>query len=267
MLALVEPSALLLPYVDGYVLARDLSGKHSGRPIRTVPRPGGVLTVNLGRPNRRADGSATPILSLLGIQTSSRVWYSDEGTYLVMALLTPAGVARLAQTTGGETANALFDLGSLIGDRAASDLRSSVSSSRRGPVCALDDWLLDRLFDVRQVPELRLAHAACDILSKVCRVDVAAKRLGVSRRQLCRVVSRHLGVSPKALMDLYRLERSVRALQSGRNRTAEGYADQAHQIREWRRRLGTTPGRYSREGCSVFAEMVKDTQSRVAFYL
>ena len=63
--------------------------------------------------------------------------------------------------------------------------------------------------------EMRLAQAACTILSQARQVDVAADRLGVSRRHLSRIVSRHLGVSPKALIDLYRLDRSLRALQGG----------------------------------------------------
>ena len=62
MLAVAEPSPPLSPFVDGYLCVRDLGGNYCGRPIRTTPRPGAVLTVNLGRPNWTADGAATPIL-------------------------------------------------------------------------------------------------------------------------------------------------------------------------------------------------------------
>lgn len=267
VLELVEPSFRLLPYVDGYVFARDLLGEHRGRPIRTVPRPGAVLTVNLGRPNRTANGLATPEVSLLGVQTGARIWYSDEDTHFVMALLTPAGLARFAHAAGGEIADTLIDIGSLIGDRAASGLRDLVSSMPGGPVRALDAWLLTRILNERQGPDMRSAQAACKILSKVNRVDIAAERLGMSRRHLSRVISLHLGVSPKALIELYRLERSICALQSRSGEAAEGYSDQAHQIREWRRRLGITPGRYSREGCSLLAKGVSHSQTRLAFYL
>jgi AraC-like DNA-binding protein len=267
MLALVKPSSRLLPYVDGYVFARDLLGEYSGRPIRTVPRPGAVLTVNLGRPNRTADGSATPAVSLLGVQTTARIWYSDEDTHLVMALLKPTGLARFAQAAGGEIADTFVDIGSLIGDRAASGLRDSMFSTPGGPVRALDAWLLTRILNERHGPDTRSAQAACKILSEVSRVDIAAERLGMSRRHLSRVISLHLGVSPKALIELYRLERSIGALQTRSGEAAKGYADQAHQIREWRRRLGITPGGYSREGCSTLAQGVSHAQRRFAFYL
>jgi AraC-like DNA-binding protein len=267
VLKLIEPSSHLFDYIDGYVYARDLVGQYSGRPIRTVPRPGAVLTVNLGRPNRTSEGLSTPAVSLLGLQTESRTWYSDGGTHLVMALLSPAGFARLAQAAGGEIADSLLNLSSLLGDREVSVLLDSVNSVRTGPVRALDSWLLRHLSKEHQGADSRSAEAACVALSKVSRVDTAAERLGVSRRHLSRIVSRHLGISPKTLIELHRLERSIRAIQSGSGEPAGGYADQAHQIREWRRRLGITPGRYSRDGYSILAEGVRHAQKRFAFYL
>ena len=267
MLTVAEPSPALSRFVDGYLYVRDLGGNYCGRPIRTTPRPGGVLTVNLGRPNRTADGAATPILSLLGIQTCARDWRSGTDTHFVMALLTPAGLARFAPGSGVEMADTLLDLSSVIGERAANMLLDVVYARLDGLVAALDAWLLARLFDERESPEMHLAQAACAVLSRARRVDVAADRLGVSRRHLSRIVSRHLGISPKALIDLYRLDRSLRALQGGEADDVDGFADQAHQVREWRRRLDTTPGRYAREGRSALAEAFGAAADRPAFYL
>jgi AraC-like DNA-binding protein len=267
MLAVAEPSPPLLPFVDRYLYVRDLTGNHRGRPIRTAPRPGAVLTVNLGRPNRTAEGAATPILSLLGIQTCARGWCSDADTHFVMALLTPAGLARFAPGSGIEMADTLLNLSSVIGERAANMLLDVIYARLDGLVAALDAWLLARLFRERERPEMHLAQAACAALSRARRVNVAADRLGVSRRHLSRVVSRHLGISPKALIDLYRLDRSLRALQGGEADGVDGFADQAHQVREWRRRLGITPGRYAREGRSSLAEAFGAAADRPAFYL
>jgi AraC-like DNA-binding protein len=267
MLTLLEPSPALLPFVDGYLRVCDLAGDHRGRPIKTAPRPGGVLTVNLGRPNRTADGAATPISSLLGIQTCARSWRSDADTHFVMALLTPSGLARLAPGSGVEMAGTLLDLGSVIGQRAANALLDLAHARSDESVAALDAWLLARLFGNRERPEMHLAQAACTLLSRARRVDVAADRLGISRRHLSRVVMRHLGISPKALIDLYRLDRSLRAIQGGQAAGVDGFADQAHQVREWNRRLGISPGRYAREGRSALAEVFDPTAGRPAFYL
>ncbi|HEY0478358.1 MAG TPA: helix-turn-helix domain-containing protein [Kofleriaceae bacterium] len=264
---MIEPSPALLPFVDGYLHVRDLAGDHRGRPIRTAPRPGGVLTVNLGQPNRTADGAATPRLSLLGIQTCARSWRSDANTHFVMALLTPAGLVRFASGSGADTADTLLDLRSVIGERTAHGLVDTVHARLDGLVAAFDAWLLARLCGERERPEMHTARAACMVLSRATRVDVAADQLGVSRRHLSRIVSRHLGISSKALIDLYRLDRSLRALQRGQSNGAAGFADQAHQVREWRRRLATTPGRYAREGRSALADAFGAAADRPAFYL
>jgi AraC-like DNA-binding protein len=89
----------------------------------------------------------------------------------------------------------------------------------------------------------------------------------VTRRHLSRLVTEYLGIGPKALPDLHRLGRSLRAVQAGTGDGAEGFSDQAHQIREWRRRLGKTPGRYSVEGRSKLAEAFDPAVSELAFYL
>jgi AraC-like DNA-binding protein len=267
MLALVRPSPPLLAYVEGYVYVCDIVGVHRGLPIRTVPRPGGVLTVNLGRPNRTSDGAATPTLSLLGIQTRARTWRSDTDSHFVMALLTPAGLARFAPGSGGDVVDGLIDLSSIIGDRAVSGLLDLVHSRLDGLVAALDSWLRGRLCGEGEKPEMRLAQSACTVLSKSKRIDRAAERLGISRRHLSRIISPHLGISPKTLIDLYRLDRSLRAIQGGNSDGVDGFADQAHQVREWRRRLGITPGRYAREGRSTLARALDSSPDRTAFYL
>ncbi len=267
MLSLSEPSPALRPFVDGYVHVCDVAGDHRSRPIRTTPRPGGVLTVNLGQPNRTATGAVTPRLSLLGIQTCARSWRSDANTHFVMALLTPAGLARFAPSSGLATADALLDLRSVIGERATSGLVDTVHAHLDRLVTAVDAWLLVRLFGERETPEMHAARAACTVLSRATRVAAAADQLGVSRRHLSRVVSHHLGIRPKALIDLYRLDRSLRGLQRTGATDLDGFADQAHQVREWRRRLGVTPGRYVREGRSALAEAFDVLADRPAFYL
>lgn len=264
---MIKPSPVLSSFVEGFCCVRDLDGAHRALPIDTAPRPGGVLTVNLGRPNSTADGGATPILSLLGVQTQRRAWRSDVGTHIVMALLTPAGLARLAPGSGASTANAFVDLGAVVGDRAAASLLCDASARPDRAASALNDWLRDRLLGGGDRADARGADAVCRVLARSGRVDEAAERLGVTRRHLARVLSEHLGVGPKALLSLYRLDQSLRAVQSGTSSAADGFSDQAHQVREWRRRLCTTPGLYARRGPSDLAGVFGADESRTAFYL
>lgn len=266
MLALISPSAALSPYVDGYWCVCDTGRAQSPRRIDTAPRPGGVLTVNFGPPNRTAAGSPTPVLSLLGVQTGARAWRPDRETHFAMALLTPAGVARLAPRSGEALVDAFIDLGAIVGDAAAAALLADASGRPSAAAVALDRWLRARLLHGRESPEARLADAACAMLARASRVYAAAGQLGVSRRHLARVVWGHLGIGPKTLAELHRLDHSLRSVQAGGD-GLDGFADQAHQIRAWRRRLVTTPGRYSQEGPSRLAEAFDPAVSQTALYL
>lgn len=263
--ALVKPSRPMRRYVEAYWYVRNKEAVDSG--VTTTPRPGGVLTVNLGRPNRAADGTPTPTLSLLGIQTMKRTWLAAADTHFAMALLTPAGLARLAPGSGTAIVDSFVDLGAAVGDGAATELHASAASWPHAPWMALDHWLRARLLGGDGDRPADLFETACVILSDAGRVDAASARLGVSRRHLSRTVSCQLGIGPKLLLDLHRLDRSLRAVQFGVGAGASGFSDQAHQVREWSRRLGVTPGRYACDGPSVFARTMGAQNDGPAFYL
>jgi hypothetical protein len=131
MLKFAPPSLPLRPYVDGYVYVHDVAGAARGLPIKTAPHPGGVLTFNFGRPNRTGDGAATPTFSLLGMQTSARMWRSDVDSHFVMALLTPAGLARFTPELGADTADNLIDLSSILGLRTVKALVADMPACTR----------------------------------------------------------------------------------------------------------------------------------------
>jgi transcriptional regulator GlxA family with amidase domain len=80
---------------------------------------------------------------------------------------------------------------------------------------------------------------------------------------------RHLGVSPKQLADLERLQSSLKGVQTGSRDPVQGFADQAHQIRNWRRRLGVTPGAYAHAPHTPMADHfgADSTVPGIPFYL
>jgi AraC-like DNA-binding protein len=265
-----RPDPRLAPYVLGYWFVEDLRGEHEGRPIRTAPHPGAVLSVNFGRPNAMEGGPLVPRASLLGVQTVGRGWRSWSGTYFVMAMLTAPGLARLFPASGDASADALLDLGGLLGDGPARALGDDLGAAWRPRRVRerLDRWLLARLDSVAPPPELPRLAAACDLLRAGRRVDAAAASVGVTRRQLGRWFRGHLGVGPKRLADLERLHASLRAVQRGRGDPLAGFSDQAHQIRTWRARLGVSPGAYARGVPSPMAgHFGASGEEAPAFYL
>jgi AraC-like DNA-binding protein len=85
-------------------------------------------------------------------------------------------------------------------------------------------------------------------------VDAIAASVGLTRRQLERLFLRHVGLAPKSLMRIHRVQRALAVLDgragagSPRPGTdtafACGYADQAHFVREFRALAGSTPGEH-----------------------
>lgn len=269
MLLSLSPAKALAPYVAGYWFVEDIVGAYRGRPIATSPQPGAVLSVNFGRPNVMVGGPAVPRTSLLGMQTVGRHWTSDVDTSFVMAMLTPVGVSRLLPGARGSV-DQLLELGAILGDRVAGELErdTAARSSPESVGRALDTWLLARLDGGRtSIDEQRLGEA-CRRLAAGHRVERVADIIGVSRRHLARSFQAQLGIGPKALSDLYRFQASLRAVQADIGDPLAGYSDQAHQIRDWRRRVGRTPGSYGAPRMSPMASYFQPpAREAPAFYL
>jgi AraC-like DNA-binding protein len=100
----------------------------------------------------------------------------------------------------------------------------------------------------------RIVHALLHDRS-VSRVDDVSARFGLSARSLQRLFQRYVGVSPKWVLQRYRLHEAAARLAEGTAGTwAEvavelGYFDQSHFIRDFTRAVGMTPVAYA-DACS-----------------
>lgn len=271
MFVTLPPDPQLAPMVAAYWFIEDIQGEFAGQIIQTSPIPMAVLSVNIGRPNTSEDGSFIPRASLLGLQSQARFWRSCPGTYFVMVMLTIPGLVRLFPHTGPDSTDRILDLGAIAGDALAGSLSRRVSAvfEPRGIAKLLDHWLIARLASSKAVLELHRLSAAHTVLRCNGTVSDAAEAANVNRRQLHRWFLRHTGIGPKELADLERLQNSLRSSQLKRGDPGLGFSDQAHKIRSWQRRLGTTPGMYEKTGPSSVADHFKTDPSRAepAFYL
>jgi len=111
---------------------------------------------------------------------------------------------------------------------------------------------LDRALCARRVkpPDARVLHAV-GMVEAGHSVDATALAVGVGARQLERLFHTHVGIGPKMLFAVLRLQRAQAAMTSGKRLIHValdlGYADQAHFTREFRRLAGVTPGQFLRE--------------------
>lgn len=139
----------------------------------------------------------------------------------------------------GIDASALVD--DLRAERDAPARARRLAAFLRAQLAGADP--LDRL--VRRAVE-RITHAPSTPIAAL------ADELGVSRQYLARVFAREVGVSPKALARIARMQRLLLAIRRGRrdwSRLAPllGYADQAHLVHDARALAGATPTRLAEE--------------------
>lgn len=113
-------------------------------------------------------------------------------------------------------------------------------------------WLLRRAR--AETPDERRARRAAIRLRRGDGCEGAASTAGVGGRWLRAVMRDQVGLSPKALARVARLHRALHRIRDAREvpgsriAVASGYYDQSHMIREFRRLLGETPGRWRARG-------------------
>jgi AraC-like DNA-binding protein len=87
---------------------------------------------------------------------------------------------------------------------------------------------------------------------RITRVDQLAELTGVGKRTLQRLFGEYVGVSPKWVIQRYRLHEAAERLDAGQEvGLAElaldlGYFDQAHFVRDFKAMVGRPPGAYAR---------------------
>ncbi|MEM6591254.1 MAG: helix-turn-helix domain-containing protein [Cyanobacteria bacterium P01_C01_bin.73] len=279
----IAPHSQLRPYVLSYRIVEDRAGEVAGTPIWTCPEPVGVLSVNFGKrsycKSGHESGKIHPKVGLLGVQTQTRQWISQPETLFVMAILTVPGMMTLFSNIGQASADNLLDVSGVWGERRADQFRHcfphdlQLNNVKR----AMDSWLLTLLSAAPASAGQRCLQLHQALISHR-RIDTACEQLGITARTLQREFQHHLGVSPKQVLNLHRLQRSIRANVKPVSQKAafqspiQEFADQAHAIRAWRRYLNRTPGRYRGQDQSVLAKAFTASTRRVSpdptlFYL
>ncbi len=85
----------------------------------------------------------------------------------------------------------------------------------------------------------------------IARVEDIAGQIGLSTRQLQRLFSQYVGVSPKWVIRHARLQEAAETLAAGQADLAQlalelGYFDQAHFVKDFKAVIGTPPAEYAR---------------------
>ncbi|MFE6734409.1 helix-turn-helix domain-containing protein [Microbacterium sp. NPDC057650] len=169
--------------------------------------------------------------------------------WAVGALLKPAAVAALTDAPAS-----LLDQEVPLSEHSLHDAVAAAMASgdghRERAVTLFSHWLLERA--VEPTDAARQANVAADLLmaSDVRSPEEAAARLAVSVRTLQRLLHRHVGLPPAAMIRRRRLQEAAERVRTDpavdlATVAAEfGYADHAHLTTDFRTVLGFTPSAY-----------------------
>jgi AraC-like DNA-binding protein len=86
----------------------------------------------------------------------------------------------------------------------------------------------------------------------ILKVEDLVERYAINKRMLQRLFAKYVGVSPKWVIQRYRLHEAAEQLKSGETvgqaalALSLGYTDQAHFVRDFKATVGTSPAAYAK---------------------
>jgi AraC-like DNA-binding protein len=257
-------------------------GRTGPTPLAVAPHDAWVLTVQFAREPHPADAvDAKGPMGLNTRITGIRQWtgsFNGAGDCVTLfALLTPLGAVQLLESRRLDAGPRILQpLAHLLDRQVTQRLEARVAQAGdlAGRLQAFAAWLEERSHARRQhsVAALRAARAAMRLRSDpVASIDGLADEQHVSRRQMERDFGRWLGVSPKHLAQVARVQAVGRSVYAGAalaDAAADvGFADQAHMNRVVRQLTGLTPRELARSQRSPIAARFRLATGGGAVYL
>ena len=246
----IAPPADLAPYVDRLWLRTTVreTAVH-----RVLPDGCVDVIVDTGRGVAELVGTMTRAIEVPG-----------DPAELVAVRFRPGAAAAITGCALAELTDAIVDLTELgiagalaerVGDAAAPagaalPARIPLSATAHARVAAMVGWLRDRLAGAPP-PDSLVGRAVALLLTGEARIDDVAGALRVTRQHLARAFRREVGVTPKQLARIARMQRAAAALRRGsdlaRLAAELGYFDQSHLSHELRELIGLTPAALAAE--------------------
>lgn len=231
----------LRPWVLGYWQHVVREGTHT---IRTLPDGCVDVTCDLSRVD-------VPIVYVAGPQREPATYDIVAPTRLFGARLHPLAATHLIGPYLAELAGVWWPLERFIGEPAVELSKRIASVDEAQAAAVFDAFFFERLVD----PDVdwRLTQSLAAIFARQGRVTVAelACIAGATDRTLRRMFETQVGLTPKRLARIVRMQAALQRVQEGtdwaRIASELGYADQAHLCREMNQLAGDSPARIVRQ--------------------
>lgn len=243
----------LKPFVTAFMERRDsvaLTGMHE------LPTPASLIQVMLGGDFRFVHGDepvAAPRAGLWGPSSTAPRSHAEGPLHVFVAVLTLRGAALAGRAAEGGLADRRLPLDDLLPSRRRFPLvRMMEQSDIEGRAAVMETWLRDLAADAAEPVDPALA-AIDAMMRHRLRGGVAeiARDCGITERGLNKRCHRLVGLPPKRLLRIARLQRLLRTLhpspwlggEEGEDARLE-YADDSHLARDFADLTRLTPSAY-----------------------
>lgn len=187
---------------------------------------------------------------------------APAGMLIVGAGLLPLGWARLVRVPAEALADRCIEARAIWGpgiECAAARIAHAQDDATR--IAQLDDYLCRLLACAPAIDPRILAIDAWLAHVPHASVDTLTRSIELSSRQLRRLTTATHGAPPKLLASKYRTLRAATLFGAGFARNwqdvAEGFADQAHLIRNFQRFVGHAPRAFTRNETSLVRAVIR----------
>ncbi len=226
--------------------------------MKTVPHGSLVLSLQFGEALGSDEGGRVNWCkdALTGLRTQPTKYLVRPGTRALVAMLSPrAATLLLGGLPMSHLAARRVPLDDLLPGTTRRELQDLLPEPTKAAAGVLAAWLEERLL----TSSMRMSHDAqrTFVVAEMARraaintVEELERFAGVSRRQCERDFMRWIGVSPKQMLELNRLQRTLQVLRQQQSALVasaaqQGFADQSHMTRTVRRLTGVTPSVWSK---------------------
>jgi AraC-like DNA-binding protein len=237
-----HPSPDLAPYIEHFWSVQwDRRGLEAQR-VETLPHPSVHMIFE-----RHVGGKISGVTR----GKFSRVLENEGGVFAVK--FTPGGFHPFLGepvSTMTDTTASLHDVFGDEGTALARQVLAEPADASRIPL--VEEFLRGR----RPQPDENLTRVTAMVYAvaedrRIVKVENLVDRYGVGTRTLQRLFVKYVGVSPKWVIQRYRLHEAAEQLAAGGSVSQSalalelGYSDQAHFVRDFKAMVGTTPAQYA----------------------
>lgn len=247
----LQPSPALSNHVVGYVVRRlQGPGAANAGPGDSVSFPANIYSalsiVHSGRLRDPRSGGFAAAASFSGAMTRPVHRELIDEPEVTTVLLRPGAAAQLSRVPGRELTDTWADARDILSPGEYLDITERVAEQPTvaRQIVVIERMLLRRIerFALQNMPTLSALLGSATHAIGRWKVADMARRVGLSERQLNRRLLDSLGVGPKMMLRLARVQESVRIVRESRQQghvrpldalaLDAGFADSSHMARE-----------------------------------